>query len=442
MKGQPLMKTLRIVGGKGNRKKLEHLSQRLVQDNLWYGPDGRRIDSQFELISLMLPSAIKAFYNDLNKEFKELCGERYSRQGEHYRWGESKGSIILGKQKVAIKKPRIRNIESKEEGVLPSYERFQDPNIFQHNVFIEGMKKVSQRDYEKGLPKIASSFGVSKSSVSRRWVKETGKRLDELLNRDLKPLDIVAIFIDGKRFVKYGVVVALGVAMSGKKFILGIYQSSTENHQSCLSLLNDLHKRGLSEEGILFIIDGGSGLNKALEIKYQVHKPQERRAVRIRCHYHKWENIRGVLDEKDASEIKPLFWGMRDARTFSEAKVFSDTIEDALKRSNLSALKSYQEAKDDLLMLHKLNLNSELRRFFATTNPIESLNSLTEEDLRRVKHWEDSRHFQRWLATSCLYNEKRMRRIYGYRALPLLKEALKIICHNEILLDTEVANVS
>jgi transposase-like protein len=436
------MKTLRIVGGKGNRKKLEHLSQKLVQDDQWYGPDGQVIDSRFELISLMLPPAIKAFYSDMGRELKDLCGERYSRSGEIYRWGESKGSIVLGKQKVAITKPRLRNGETGEEVPLPSYERFQDPELFQDGVFIEGMKKVSQRDYEKGLPKIASSFGVSKSSISRRWIKATAKKLDELLNRDLKPLDIIAVFIDGKRFSKYGVVVALGVAMSGKKYILGIYQSSTENHQSCLALLNGLHKRGLPEEGLVFIVDGGSGLNKALEIKYQVHKPLERKAVRIRCHYHKWENIRGSLDDKDLKEIKPLFWGMREARTFSEAKTFSDTLENCLKRANLSALNSYQEAKDDLLMLHQLNLNADLRRFFATTNPIESLNSMTGEDLRRVKNWQDSQHFQRWLANSCLYNEKRMRRICGHRALPLLREALKIICHNEIQMDTEVAAVS
>ena len=187
------MKTLRIVGKKGNRKKLEHLSQKLVQDDQWYGPDGEAIDSRFELISLMLPPAIKAFYSDMGRELKEICGDRYSRSSEVYRWGESKGSIVLGKQKVAIAKPRLRDSETGAEIVLPSYARFQDPELFQKSVFMEGMKKVSQRDYEKGLPKIAASFGVSKSSVSRRWINATSKKVEELLNRDLKPLDIVAV---------------------------------------------------------------------------------------------------------------------------------------------------------------------------------------------------------------------------------------------------------
>jgi hypothetical protein len=37
-----------------------------------------------------------------------------------------------------------------------------------------------------------------------------------------------------------------------------------------------------------------------------------------------------------------------------------------------------------------------------------------------VKRWQDSAHFQRWLATACLQNEKRMRRIRGFRSLPAL----------------------
>lgn len=436
------MATLRIVGGKGNRKKLQHLSEEMVQDDRFFWPDGSEIDSRHELISMMLPSSIKAFYADMKAELKALCGDRYSRDGQAYRWGKNEGSIVLGKQKVAVRKARIRDAETDQEMAIPSYTRFQDPSLFQEAVFVEGLKKVSQRDYKRGLPEIAAAFGHTKSSVSRRWIKATEKKVDELFHRDLKPFDIIAVFIDGKRFRKHGVIVALGVSMTGKKYILGIYQASTEDHKNCLALLNQLESRGLPSEGLVFIVDGGSGLNKALEVKYAVEKPEDRRAVRIRCHFHKWENLDAALDEKDISEAKRLFWGMRGARNYSEAKAFSDKLETELRRANLSALHSYQEAVEDLLMLHQLNMGPELRAFFSTTNPIESLNSLTEEDLRRVKRWQGSEHFQRWLSTSCLYNEKRMHRIRGYRGLELMRAAVKILCHLEKSMDAEVACVS
>ena len=114
--------------------------------------------------------------------------------------------------------------------------------------------------------------------------------------------------------------------------------------------------------------------------------------------------------------------------TLTQALECSNALERVLGRLNASALASYLEAKDDLIGIHRLGLSVQLRTFFSTTNPIESLNSLLEEDLRRVKRWRDSAHFQRWLATACLNNEKRMRRIRGYRALPALVVRLQSLC--------------
>ena len=256
-----------------------------------------------------------------------------------------------------------------------------------------------------------------------------------MLNRDLKALDIIAVFIDGKRLSKLGVVVALGVGSDGRKHVLGIYQSSTENSAACLALLADLEGRGLAERDLLFIVDGGSGLNKALNEKYQVEDAVERRAYRVRCFIHKWRNLEDVLDEKGKQAAAPLFWAIRDARDLSAAQTCSEALEACLKLHNVSALNSYREAKDDLLAVHRLKIGAQLKRLFSSTNPIESLNSLLEEDLRRVKRWKDSEHFQRWLACACLANEKRMRKVRGYRALPALKVRLQELCTREESVD-------
>ena len=79
----------------------------------------------------------------------------------------------------------------------------------------------------------------------KKWIKATSKKLDELQGRSLSEMDIRAVFLDGKDFSKYGVIIALGVASSGKKYVLGIYQASGEDHSSCLELLNNLQERGL-----------------------------------------------------------------------------------------------------------------------------------------------------------------------------------------------------
>jgi transposase-like protein len=422
------MKKLRLVGNKGKRRRARAISVTEAKGPVWEGYDGEPIDSQHLLISMLLPPAVKEFLRQLEDEVTELCGARNRTGAENHRWGGQAGSVVIGNQRVRVKKPRVRSKAKGQEVMLPVYERFQDPNIFDETVFREGLKKVSQRDFSEGLPKIASSFGFTKSSVSRRWIRSTQKKLEELNSRDLRSLGIVAVFIDGKRFAKHGVVIALGVTEGGRKYVLGIYQSDTENSSACLNLLNDLEERGLPSENLLFVVDGGSGLNKALEIKYAVHDPEKRRAVRIRCSIHKWRNLEKVLADEHHSEAAALFWAIRDAKNLSEAQSVSRSLEDFLGRVNRSALKTYLEAKDDLLVIHQLKLNNHLKRFFSTTNPLESVNYLTEEDLRRVKRWRNSNHFQRWLATACLAAEKRMRRVMGYHGLPAMKIALRNLC--------------
>jgi len=397
---------------------------------------GVMLDSQYLLITALLPPAVKEFLAQCESEVAGICGKRHAREeGLLSRWGTQGGSIYLGGQKVAVQKPRVRGADG--EHTLSTYERFQDQKLFDQQVFQEGIRRVSQRDYEKGLPKIAASFGMSKSKVSRHWVKATENQLEKLRTRNLKDLGITAVFIDGKRFAKLGAVVALGVGSDGRKHVLGLYQSSTESSAACRELLDDLERRGLPESEILFIVDGGSGLNKALDEKYQAHDPEQRRAYRVRCYVHKWRNITDVLTPKQSEEAAGLFWAIREARDLTQAMECASALEKLLGKFNASALASFLEAKDDLLALHRLGLSAEFRRFFSTTNPIESLNSLLEEDMRRVKRWQDSAHFRRWLATACLQNEKRMRRIRGFRSLPALVVRIQSLCTHEKTVDRD-----
>jgi transposase-like protein len=104
---------------------------------------------------------------------------------------------------------------------------------------------------------------------------------------------------------------------------------------------------------------------------------KQRRAIRIRCHVHKWRNIEAALGD-EPHKATGLFWAIRDAKDMNEAQKISDQLESVLKALNISALNSYLEAKEDLLAIHSLKLSKNLKRFFSTTNPIESLNSLIE----------------------------------------------------------------
>lgn len=426
--------SLTIAGSKNKRKKLKYLQIKEVQNNEFTLPDGSQINSEHLLISYLLPPALKAFFSELEGEVEKICGKRYAHTGEpHSRWGTQAGSIVLGSQKIAIEKPRIRNIETGAETAIPFYEKFQSTEVFDKTVFDSGVKKVSQRDYKNGLPEIAESFGMSKSQVSRSWVRSTAKHLDEFMNRDFSQTDLVAVFMDGKRFQSIGCLIALGVDSLGKKHILGIYECSSEHSESCKSLLDDLERRGLKSENLLFVVDGGSGLNKALREKYDTDHTAGKRAIKVRCYVHKWENVKAPLTPAQQLEARPLYWAIRDAKDLTEAKTCAQALKSYLKRVNVSALNSFLEAEDDLLNLHRLKLGTNLKKFFSSTNPIESLNSLLEEDTRRVKRWRDSNHFRRWIATMVLKNEKRMRKVKGFNGMDALKIRLRELCSRENL---------
>ena len=108
-------------------------------------------------------------------------------------------------------------------------------------------------------------FGLSRSSVSRRYVKGTARKLAPFQERSLEGYDLVALFLDGKSFADEEILIALGVTVDGKKIPLGFVQAATENERVCRRFLSDLVERGLQyEAGLLVVLDGGKGLYKAV----------------------------------------------------------------------------------------------------------------------------------------------------------------------------------
>jgi hypothetical protein len=64
-----------------------------------------------------------------------------------------------------------------------------------------------------------------------------------------------------------------------------------------------------------------------------------------------------------------------------------------------------------------------LGRSFKTTNCLESVNALVEERCAKVDAWKNSNQRQRWMAAALLDTEPRLRRVKGYRHLPVLRAA-------------------
>ena len=153
-------------------------------------------------------------------------------------------------------------------------------------MFKKVLAGLSCRQYQACAEAIPETFGLSPSTVSRRFIKSSAKQLQELLERDLSGQDFVALFLDGKTFAEDEMIIALGVTVTGKKVILGSVQTATENEKVIKEFLGQLLDRGLKiDEGILVVIDGSRGLQAA------IRKIFHHQAIVQRCQWHKRENV-------------------------------------------------------------------------------------------------------------------------------------------------------
>jgi len=385
------------------------------------------IQTKVELIQALIPLGLMAVSEQLEEEVERLAGERYSRTGGnpgHCRWGSQPGSVYLSDQKVGISVPRVRNVLKKEEVSLESYRLLQGPRNADEGVLRRILLGLSCRNYEVCAESVPDTFGLSPSTISRRFIKVSSRKLKELMERDLSEYDFIALFIDGKSFAEDEMIIALGVTMTGEKIPLGFIQAATENKTVVKDFLNTLIERGLNiDQGVLCVIDGAKGLRSGIK------KVFGDKALIQRCQWHKRENVVDYLPKPQRATWRKKLQRAYEKPTYEEVKAALNRLKQELRLMNESACTSLEEGLEETLTLHRLGLFPQLGISLKTTNCIESLMALVEEYTGKVDYWQNSSQKHRWVATALLEIEPRLRKIKGYRNLPKLREALKQRLH-------------
>lgn len=403
-----------IKKGKTIKQKAEETIEAIEQDF--------ERESRLAMIQALIPLGLKAVEDELQKEVQILAGPRYSRGGQIKRWGGNPGSVFLGDQKNRINVPRVRDIEADEEVQLKSYEGLQSPQVVDDMALARVIHGMSQRNYEKASTHVPETFGIKKTSVCRRFIRASAKKLREFSERDLSEYDIVAIFIDGKFFADTEIVIALGVTVDGDKVLLGFVETSTENHMVCKQFLVGLTDRGLKlDQEILFIVDGGKGIHKGIRAVMGA------KAIIQRCQWHKRENVLSYLAKEKQEVFRRKLQSAYEQPTYAKAKARLTKIKKELKLINESAVASLEEGMEETLTLHKLGLFAKLGESFKTTNCIENVNKQLGMHTDRVDRWQNSNQRQRWMAAALMEIEPRLRKVRGHRHLGKLREEMKAL---------------
>ena len=380
-------------------------------------------DAKTAFFGLCLTAGQQVFQTMMEHDREQLCGPKNVPNPDRraYRGGSSPSEVVLGGRRIVLPRLRARSVAG-EELTLPSFAYASARDPLDARTLEAIAVGVTTRKYRRALeplPAEVTERAVSKSAVSRRFVALTRARLTTWLAAPLDDLDLRIILIDGLHFRDHVILLALGVDAQGQKHVLALHEGTTENATVCKALLANLRQRGLDlDRAMLFVIDGGTGLRKALRDTCGAT------AVVQRCQVHKRRNVLEHLPEAMRPRVRRVLdeaYGLADAAL---AKRRLEQLAAGLDRTHPGAAASLREGLDEILTLQRLGVTGALYRTLRSTNAIENLNGLVGRFVHNVRRWRDGHMLVRWIATGLQEVGRGFRRLRGHRDLAALVRAL------------------
>jgi transposase-like protein len=392
------------------------------------------------LLALSVGVGLRVVHELMESEVTEIVGPKgaWNPERSAHRHGHEAGSMTLGGRRVPVSRPRVRSVDGQELPVS-TYSYFADRDPLQRAVMDRMLAGVSTRKFARvgepvGTDVEATARSKAKSSVSEMFIEKTRTALGELMARRLEDTRLAVMMLDGLEIAGRVHVVALGISTEGVKIPLGLWEGSTENATLARELLADLVDRGLDPtQAILFVLDGGKALRKAVRDVFGEH------ALVQRCQRHKERNVCDLLPERDRSKVLARIRGAWALADRDQALEQLQTLAGELQRSWPDAAGSLREGMEETLTLMSLGVGGKLATTLSSTNPCESMIEVVRHTQRNVKRWQDGDMRKRWTAAGMLQAERQFRRIIGYSDLAKLVIAIEhrhLLLHSQTRADT------
>lgn len=292
--------------------------------------------------------------------------------------GTSKKTVQGTLGPVALDTPRDRD-GTFEPKLVPKHQR--RIGDFDEKILALYAKGMTTRDIQDVVQQL---YGVE---VSASLVSEITADLDGEVTawrtRTLEPVwpiayfDGIVVHVRGAngRVSQHTVYVALGVNLSGRKELLGLWLAETEGAKFWLACLTDLKSRGLKD---LFVacIDGLSGFAEAIHVAYPEAKVQMCvvHLVRAALRYVADSDSRAVL-----ADLKKIY----RAATLLEAEGALAEFAEVWDGKYPTISKMWRQKWSDIATLFEFP--EPIRKAIYTTNAIESVNSVIRKFTRNRK---------------------------------------------------------
>jgi putative transposase len=357
---------------------------------LWALLQGRsEAQSGEELLSLLVRlSTERVLQEALEEEQAAVLGRaRYERgsSASGYRNGYEEGTVKTAEGVLRVKVPQVRDREEPYRSQLWT-QMASTSDVLKRLIVEMYVGGMSQRDIEYSLEKALGQFVLSKSTVSELSERLT-QEYEAFRTRDLSGYEVAYLFIDAvyeplRRWgSKTGVLCVWAICVDGRKVLLSLSTANRESYESCLEVLRDLVKRGV-QTPVTITTDGAVGLTKAVDAIWP-------KSLRIRCWFHKMQNLQQKVPPQAWPEFKALVIDMRDAPTIGAAEQRRQAIITRYQRDFPEACRCLLD--DAEASLNHLQVPQRHQQYVRTSNLAERA---FEEERRRTKVipqlWEES----------------------------------------------------
>jgi putative transposase len=339
---------------------------------------GTRVVDTKSVFQDIMKQTLEAF---LEVEMEEQLGyAKYAPEGRgsgNSRNGSTSKRVRGEFGEIEIETPRDRNGEF-EPKLVPkrksSIGNFSDMII---SLYTRGM---TTREIEEHIREI---YGIE---LSPQFVSRATEQVQQQITEwQARPLERIypVVFVDALRVsvrsdkgvMKKSIYTVLGVGVSGRQEVLGLWVEETEGARFWIKVLTDLKARGV-QDVLILCGDGLTGLPDAARTAFPATDVQL-------CVVHQIRNATKFVSYKDrkafCADMRPIY----TAPTIEAAQLAFDRFAQTWERRYPMSVASWSKHWDELTAFFKYPV--ELRRMVYTTNAIESLHSQMRKNISSRK---------------------------------------------------------